>query len=82
MAYKRRFLVKIGNLKFNGGCSSIGRASGCGPESRGFKPRHSPHLVKCVRHSPVVSAITDPPSAERSVYYRAMADAKRGIKNA
>lgn len=26
-----------------GGCSSVGRAPGCGPGGRGFKPRHSPH---------------------------------------
>ncbi len=26
-----------------GGCSSAGRAPGCGPGSRGFKSRHSPH---------------------------------------
>src|SRR5699024_11491142 len=25
----------------HGGCSSAGRASGCGPEGRGFKSRHS-----------------------------------------
>src|SRR5659263_280975 len=27
----------------NGGCSSAGRAPGCGPGCRGFEPRHSPH---------------------------------------
>ena len=27
-----------------GGCSSVGRAPGCGPGCRGFKPHHSPHL--------------------------------------
>ena len=27
----------------NGGCSSVGRASGCDPECRGFESRHSPH---------------------------------------
>src|SRR5262249_19902420 len=26
-----------------GGCSSAGRASGCGPEGRGFEPHHPPH---------------------------------------
>ena len=26
-----------------GGCSSAGRAPGCGPGCRGFEPRHSPH---------------------------------------
>ena len=26
-----------------GGCSSVGRAPGCGPGGRGFKSRHSPH---------------------------------------
>src|SRR5262249_34937710 len=25
------------------GCSSAGRASGCGPEGRGFEPHHPPH---------------------------------------
>lgn len=28
-----------------GGRSSVGRASGCGPECRGFEPRRSPHLL-------------------------------------
>ncbi len=28
----------------DGGCSSAGRAPGCGPGCRGFKSRHSPHL--------------------------------------
>src|SRR6185503_17962731 len=27
-----------------GGCSSAGRASGCGPEGRGFEPHHPPQL--------------------------------------
>ena len=31
-----------------GGRSSVGRASGCDPEGRGFKSRRSPFLVKCV----------------------------------
>lgn len=30
-----------------GGCSSVGRASGCGPEGRGFKSRYSPQRVRC-----------------------------------
>ena len=29
-----------------GGCSSVGRAPGCGPGGRGFKSRHSPHVVE------------------------------------
>ena len=29
-----------------GGCSSAGRAPGCGPGGRGFKSRHSPHVVE------------------------------------
>lgn len=28
-----------------GGCSSVGRAPGCGPGGRGFKSHHSPHSV-------------------------------------
>ena len=30
----------------HGGCSSAGRAPGCGPGGRGFKSRHSPHASK------------------------------------
>ena len=34
-----------------GGCSSVGRAPGCGPGGRGFKSLHSPHFhdtfLKC-----------------------------------
>ena len=30
-------------IKKHGGCSSVGRALGCGPSGRGFKSRHSPH---------------------------------------
>ena len=29
-----------------GGCSSAGRAPGCGPGGRGFKSRHSPHVPR------------------------------------
>ncbi|MEY4492744.1 MAG: hypothetical protein RL355_93 [Actinomycetota bacterium] len=29
----------------HGGCSSAGRAPGCGPGCRGFKSRHSPQIV-------------------------------------
>ena len=29
-----------------GGCSSVGRAPGCGPGGRGFNPHHSPHFFK------------------------------------
>ena len=31
--------------KAHGGCSSVGRAPGCGPGGRGFEPRHSPHVL-------------------------------------
>jgi hypothetical protein len=31
----------------NGGCSSAGRAPGCGPGCRGFEPRHSPVVEGC-----------------------------------
>ncbi len=36
----------IGTIKpaFYGGCSSVGRAPGCGPGGRGFEPHRSPHL--------------------------------------
>lgn len=29
-----------------GGCSSVGRALGCGSKGRGFDPRHSPHRIE------------------------------------
>ncbi len=29
---------------FYGDCSSVGRASDCGSDGRGFEPRHSPHF--------------------------------------
>jgi hypothetical protein len=29
---------------FHGDCSSVGRASDCGSDGRGFEPRHSPHF--------------------------------------
>jgi hypothetical protein len=31
-----------------GGCSSAGRALGCGPSGRGFKSHHSPHMKKLI----------------------------------
>lgn len=31
-------------LSAHGGCSSVGRALGCGPRGRGFKSLHPPHL--------------------------------------
>src|SRR5699024_11484147 len=48
-----RFLVSVKSLYTtqsrphgrHGGCSSAGRASGCGPEGRGFKSRHSPKVA-------------------------------------
>ena len=30
-------------MRYYGGCSSVGRASDCGSEGRGFEPHHSPH---------------------------------------
>ena len=33
------------NVDSDGGCSSAGRALGCGPRGRGFKSRHSPHKL-------------------------------------
>lgn len=33
-----------------GECSSVGRASGCGSEGRGFDPHHSPHIQKYRTH--------------------------------
>ena len=43
----RRALLGVGaavvTFLQHGGCSSAGRASDCGSECRGFKPRHSPH---------------------------------------
>ena len=37
---------KYDKLTFSyGGCSSIGRALGCGPRGRGFKSHHSPHFL-------------------------------------
>src|SRR6202035_1641978 len=37
-------------VKAHGGCSSAGRAPGCGPGGRGFKPHHSPHAVRRVTY--------------------------------
>ena len=34
----------------HGGCSSAGRAPGCGPGGRGFKSRHSPHVLGRPEH--------------------------------
>ena len=31
-------------IHFYGGCSSVGRAPGCGLGGRGFKSHHSPHF--------------------------------------
>ena len=39
-----RRLVSGGGRPLDGGCSSAGRAPGCGPGSRGFESRHSPHF--------------------------------------
>ena len=36
-----------------GGCSSVGRAPGCGPGSRGFKSHHSPHFFPDFFPAPV-----------------------------
>ena len=35
---------------WHGGCSSAGRAPGCGPGGRGFKSRHSPHVAATPPH--------------------------------
>ena len=40
----KRDRILINRLSFCGGCSSVGRAPGCGPGGRGFKSRHSPHI--------------------------------------
>ena len=38
------------DFTLRGGRSSAGRAPGCGPGCRGFKPRRSPHFFK-IRYS-------------------------------
>ena len=49
----RRFLAGRSELAHgHGGCSSAGRAPGCGPGCRGFKSRHSPG-----ERDPVVPAV-------------------------
>jgi hypothetical protein len=40
-----------GKLDFSGGSSSVGRASVCGTECRGFKPRLPPQLLTSRRKS-------------------------------
>ena len=40
----------------HGGCSSAGRAPGCGPGGRGFKSRHSPQVTPQVSDLPTVGA--------------------------
>ena len=37
--------ISIKNSEFDGECSSVGRASDCGSECRGFDPHHSPHFI-------------------------------------
>ncbi|MEY3319498.1 MAG: hypothetical protein RL393_78, partial [Actinomycetota bacterium] len=37
--------ARLGALENHGGRSSAGRAPGCGPGCRGFKPRRSPHFL-------------------------------------
>ncbi len=39
-------------VKAHGGCSSAGRAPGCGPGGRGFKPHHSPQVCAVQEVSP------------------------------
>ena len=34
--------LSLHSQKYHGDCSSVGRASDCGSEGRGFKPHHSP----------------------------------------
>ena len=41
MIWLRNKLINL--KKLHGGCSSAGRAPGCGPGGRGFEPHHSPH---------------------------------------
>ncbi len=36
-------------MKLLGGCSSVGRASDCGSEGRGFEPHHSPQKNKLAK---------------------------------
>ena len=36
-------------MLFYGDCSSVGRASDCGSDGRGFEPRHSPHFLTLVK---------------------------------
>ena len=54
-----------------GGCSSAGRAPGCGPGGRGFKSRHSPHVARApacstpVGGSAVSAAVGSAASASR-----------------
>ena len=49
----------------HGGCSSAGRAPGCGPGGRGFKSRHSPHAPQGSR-TPAAVRLADPQSAVAS----------------
>ncbi len=49
-----------GEIAGHGGCSSAGRAPGCGPGCRGFESRHSPHhrrLLTCGNASQEPSAV-------------------------
>lgn len=41
----------------HGGCSSVGRASDCGSEGRGFKPRHPPQATKVSGRGAIGSAL-------------------------
>ena len=40
-----KLIRHAGSPGAHGGCSSAGRAPGCGPGGRGFKSRHSPHVA-------------------------------------
>lgn len=53
---KKKRITKFSIQKY-GGCSSVGRAEGCGSSSRGFDPRHSPHF--CFRDNSSVGRATD-----------------------
>jgi hypothetical protein len=49
---------QVQNPKFdNGGCSSAGRAPGCGPGGRGFKSHHSPHFKASIEPSSIEAVL-------------------------
>lgn len=55
----------------HGGCSSAGRASGCGPECRGFEPRHSPQFyqtMEFVMNELTFDVLIEIPAGSRNKY--------------